>query len=175
MTVFKQLSWFLSWGCTHCHLELNKIGTVKTIWKTKGRERIAHSVSMRDRWGSPWTMAQRCHLQLLKPKARGAGVGLWSSRDGGDHAAAMVCPRMQPLRRPSTRPPDCHSTHTMRAEPPPLLGGPEVLFQKRRPPLRFPVFPKTWENEINHFGLKDFKFLRKADLLTKNLTSCFFF
>ena len=80
MTVFKQLSWFLSWGCTHCHLELNKIGTVKTIWKTKGQERIAHSVSMRDRWGSPWTMAQRCHLQLLKPKARGAGVGLWFSR-----------------------------------------------------------------------------------------------
>ena len=97
-------------------------------------------VSMRDRWGSPCPMAQRCHLQLLKPKARGAGVLLWSSRDGGDRAAAMVCPRMQPLHRPSPHPPHCHSTHTMRAEHPPLLRLPRVLPEEEAPPS-LPCFP----------------------------------
>ena len=43
--------------------------------KGMGKDR-PQQVSMRDRWGSPWTMAQRCHLQLLKPKAGGAGVVL---------------------------------------------------------------------------------------------------
>ena len=132
-------------------------------------------VSMRDRWGSPWTMAQRCHLQLLKPKARGAGVLLWSSRDVGDRAAAMVCPRMQPLHRPSPTVPRTATQPTQWEQSTPHCFISPEFFQKRRPPLHFPVFPKTWENEINYFGLKDFKFLRKADLLTKNLTPCFFF
>lgn len=42
-------------------------------------------------------------------------------------------------------------------------------------PLRFAISPKTQGKEINYFGLKDFQCLKKADLLNKNLMSCFYF
>lgn len=140
----------------------------------KGKDR-PQQVSTPDRWGPPWTMAQRCHLQLVKPQSqgnRGWAVIL-------ETEVPVPQPRSVPECRPFTVQPPSPVPHT--AAPPTqweqaTLAArlPRVVLPEEEAPLHFPVFPKTRENEINYFGLKDFKFLRKADLLTKNLTSCFF-
>ena len=130
---------------------------------------------MRDRCGPPWTMAQRCHLQLVKPQSqgnRGWAVIL-------ETEVPVQQPRYVPGCSPFTVQPPSPVPHT--AAPPTqweqatlAAVSPELFFRRRRPLSTSLFFPKTRENEINYFGLKDFKFLRKADLLSKNLTPSFF-
>lgn len=110
-----------NWYCKN-HLENKRMG--------KDRPQ---QVSMRDRWGSPWTMAQRCHLQLLKPKAGGAGVVLWFSRNGGDRAAAMVCPRMRPLHRPSPLSPALPLNPHNKSRAPPTASSPQSSSRRGGP------------------------------------------
>ena len=91
---------------------------------------------------------------------------------------AWSVPGMQSLHRPPDRVPlpatQTHSRNQSRATL--TASSPRSCSSGRGGrPLRFSISPKTQDKEINYFGLKDFQFLKKADVVNENLMSCFYY